>query len=51
MLEVCSTTLPQYVIPEIYESIEFKKSLITRINKYKSRAKKASEILGNIDMI
>jgi len=41
MLEVCSTTLPQYVIPEVYESNDFKSSIKTRIEKYKLRAKKA----------
>jgi len=51
MLEVCSTTLPQYVIPEIYESIEFKKSLIERIEKYKLRAKKAKEVFSQIEWI
>jgi aspartate/methionine/tyrosine aminotransferase len=51
MLEVCSTTLPQYVIPEIYESKEFKSSLVTRIEKYKTRAKKAKEIFSEIDSV
>ena len=51
MLEVCSTTLPQYVIPEVYESKEFKQSLITRIDKYKTRAKKAKEIFGKINSV
>lgn len=51
MLEVCSTTLPQSVIPEIYESIEFKKHLDFRIKKYKNRADIAYEILKDIDCI
>jgi len=51
MLEVCSTTLPQFVIPEIYESNEFKNSLKTRIEKYKKRAKKASEIFSQNDLV
>ncbi len=51
MLEVCSTTLPQYVIPEIYESKYFKKSLESRIIKYKKRAKKASEIFSKLEFI
>jgi hypothetical protein len=41
MLEIGSTTLPQYVIPEIYESDDFKYSIKARIEKYKLRAKKA----------
>ena len=51
MLEVCSTTLPQYVIPEIYESKNFQESLSFRIEKYRKRAKKAKEIFWNIDRI
>jgi aspartate/methionine/tyrosine aminotransferase len=46
MLEVCSTTLPQYVLPEIYESKNYKLSLETRIKKYKNRADLAENILG-----
>lgn len=44
MLEVCSTTLPQYVIPKIYDSIEFQKSLEFRIEKYKKRAEEAEKL-------
>ncbi len=51
MLEVCSTTLPQYVIPEIYESEEFKNSLISRIEKYKKRALKAEEIFSDCELV
>jgi len=51
MLEVCSTTLPQYVIPEVYESNDFKSSIKTRIEKYKLRAKKAWEIFENIEEV
>ena len=51
MLEVCSTTLPQYVIPEIYESEEFKKSLNSRIEKYQKRAKLAKEIFSKNNKI
>ncbi len=47
MLEVCSTTLPQYVIPEIYESKEFKESLEQRIEKYQKRALQAEKIFGD----
>jgi len=48
MLEVCSTSLPQYVLPEIYESKEYKDSLFERIEKYKKRADIAEEILGGL---
>ena len=51
MLEVCSTTLPQYVLPEIYESKNYKLSLETRIKKYKNRADLAENILGWLDEI
>lgn len=51
MLEVCSTTLPQYVIPKIYETEDFKKSLKQRIEKYKQKADIAYEYLENLDNI
>lgn len=51
MLEVCSTTLPQYVITKIYETSEFKESLEDRISKYKNKADIAYEYLSNIDNI
>jgi alanine-synthesizing transaminase len=46
MLEVCSTTLPQMAIPEIYSSPEFLPHLAARNEKYKKRAKLATEILS-----
>ena len=51
MLEVCSTTLPQYIIPEVYGSNDFKESLSVRIEKYKSRAKEASAFFADIDIV
>jgi len=48
MLEVCSTTLPQYTIPEIYESPNFKKHLLARIEKYRTRASIAKEVFKDI---
>lgn len=51
MLEVCSTTLPQYVIPEIYERQEFKLSLENRIEKYRSNALLASKYLWDLDNV
>jgi aspartate/methionine/tyrosine aminotransferase len=51
MLEVCSTTLPQYIIPDVYESEEFKNSLVNRIEKYKKRAKQAKEIFNDCELV
>ena len=51
MLEVCSTTLPQYMIPIIYENENFKEYIEKRIEKYKQRADLAEEILWNIKQI
>lgn len=51
MLEVCSTTLPQFVIPEIYESSDFKEHLSYRIAKYKERSDTAYDILKDIECI
>jgi aspartate/methionine/tyrosine aminotransferase len=48
MLEVCSTTLPQMAIPEIYSSPEFLPHLKERNDKYKKRAGLATEILNNV---
>ena len=31
MLEVCSTTLPQFILPDIYEDPRYKKSLQQKI--------------------
>jgi aspartate/methionine/tyrosine aminotransferase len=45
MLEVCSTTLPQSVLPAIYEAPEFKQYLKERITKYSKNANIAVEIL------
>lgn len=41
MLEVCSTTFPQKMLPLIYEHEEFQGLLHTRINKYERRANEA----------
>lgn len=51
MLEVCSTTLPQAVLPTIYSSPEYEKYRLQRIEKYKTRAKLATEILWDLDLI
>jgi ribosome maturation protein Sdo1 len=41
MLEVCSTTLPQRVLPEIFENEDFKIYNQERREKYSSRAETA----------
>lgn len=51
MLEVCSTTLPQKVLPDIYESIDFQLSLKERIEKYRKRADIIEEIMWDLDLI
>ncbi|MDP2396491.1 MAG: hypothetical protein Q8M44_06625 [bacterium] len=51
MLEVCSTTLPQYVLPKLYECEYYKISLKERILKYKTRADLAEKILGGLDEV
>lgn len=51
MLEVCSTTLPQTVLPDIYESPEFTKYLEERKEKYSKNADIAVEILGKVPEI
>jgi len=48
MLEVCSTTLPQTVLPSIYEATEFKNYLSERIEKYKKNADIVEEILAKV---
>ncbi|MEA3387503.1 MAG: aminotransferase, partial [Patescibacteria group bacterium] len=45
MLEVCSTTLPQKVLPTLYSMNEFSVYNKQRIEKYKQRADVAEEIL------
>jgi len=47
MVEVCSTTLPQYVLPKIYESSDYKDYLKQRIEKYKKRADLAEKIFSS----
>ena len=51
MLEVCSTTLPQTVLPSIYEAPEFKNYLKDRIKKYKKNADIVEEILWKVDWL
>ena len=44
MVEVCSTTLPQYVLPDIYEDKNYSKYLKSRLEKYEKRADIAEQI-------
>jgi len=44
MLEVCSTTLPQKVLPHIYGNENYKSFLKKRLDKYKQRADCAYDI-------
>ena len=48
MLEVCSTTLPQSVIPLIMSDPRYESHLKERRNFYKKRADKAFKILKNV---
>lgn len=47
MLEVCSTTLPQYMIPLIYEDSRYQEHLKKRIENYKTKALIVEEYFGN----
>ena len=51
MLEVCSTTLPQIVLPHLYEHPEFKKYLQARADKYQRRAEEACEFFSKIPQV
>jgi aspartate/methionine/tyrosine aminotransferase len=51
MLEVCSTTLPQKVLPTIYSHPEFDQLLKTRIDKYQQRAEEAYQFFKNIPQV
>ena len=51
MLEVCSTTLPQMVLPHLYEHPEYKGYLQSRINKYQKRADEACAFFANIPQV
>jgi alanine-synthesizing transaminase len=51
MLEVCSTTLPQVVFPKIVTHPEFRAFLAKRLEKYRTRAKKALELFAGCEII
>lgn len=49
MIEVCSTTLPQQVLPLILADERFKPYVAERTKRYQHRARLATECLGVID--
>ena len=51
MLEVCSTTLPQIVLPYLYEHPEYQGYLEQRIAKYQRRADEAEAFFANIPQV
>ena len=51
MLEVCSTTLPQVILPHLYSHPEYKGYLEKRIRKYESRANEATAFFKKIPYI
>ena len=51
MMEVCSTTLPQTVIPAIMSDTRYESHLEERRSFYKKRAEKAYKILKNVSGI
>ncbi|MCB9812546.1 pyridoxal phosphate-dependent aminotransferase [Candidatus Nomurabacteria bacterium] len=48
MLEVCSTTLPQRLIPEVMQDERYFPYLAARNQKYQARAELAAEVLADI---
>ncbi|RVU86260.1 pyridoxal phosphate-dependent aminotransferase [Leucothrix sargassi] len=51
MLEVCSTTLPQMILPHVYSSPHFESYLQGRIEKYKRRAEEAVAFFNEIPQV
>ena len=51
MLEVCSTTLPQKVLPELYSCKEFEIYRKERLKKYQKRADLAEKILWKSEFL
>ena len=51
MLEVCSTTLPQMILPHLYDAPEFKVSIRARIEKYQRRARQAVEYFNTFPQL
>ncbi len=51
MLEVCSTTLPQIVLPHLYSHPKYEAYLQSRIDKYQKRADEADDFFANIPQV
>lgn len=51
MLEVCSTTLPQIVLPHLYQHPEYKSYLKSRIEKYQQRADEACNFFAKVPQV
>ncbi len=51
MLEVCSTTLPQIVLPHLYEHPKFEPYLQARADKYQKRADEACAFFADIPQV
>ena len=51
MLEVCSTTLPQIVLPHLYEHPEYPAYLQSRIDKYQKRADEAYDFFSQFSQV
>lgn len=51
MLEVCSTTMPQYVLPEIYEHEEFLPYIRKRMENYEKKADLIEKYFKELDSI
>lgn len=49
MIEVCSTTLPQLVLPEILSDARYQPYLEERTKRYQGRARQAAKILNQVD--
>nr|CAA6824863.1 MAG: Aspartate aminotransferase (EC [uncultured Thiotrichaceae bacterium] len=48
MLEVCSTTLPQMILPHVYQAPEFEGHIKARLEKYQRRAEEAVAFFNKI---
>lgn len=51
MLEVCSTTLPQVILPHIYSHPKFEPYLASRLEKYEKRANEATDFFEKIPQV
>ncbi len=51
MLEVCSTSLPQLVLPKVYEHPDFKSYLRMRLQKYQTRAEQAYQFFNVLPQV